>query len=247
MLVIEEAKAIALKLDNPQRVTECIPTAHRINYHGADLVVVPHKPDEVRVLRNLGIKAPAPIMHYYDWVGEFTPYEHQKRTSAFLTMNHKALVLNEIGTGKTQSALWAADYLMKVGAINKVLIISPLSTLERVWGDAIFKGFTHRRHVTLYGSAKKRKQLLRTEADFYVINHDGFPVISDEAHGMFDLIIIDEAAVYRNPSTTRFRLFNKWMDNNPDARLWLMTGTPTPNAPTDAWTCRRISKDMLWA
>lgn len=236
MLVVEEAKAIALKLNNPQRVTECIPTAHRVTLHGHDLVVVPHNPDEVRVLRNLGIKAPAPILHYYDWVGEFTPYEHQKATSAFLTMNKKALVLNEIGTGKTQSALWAADYMMNMGVINKVLIISPLSTLERVWGDAIYKGLIHRQHVTLYGTAARRKKLLKQEADFYIVNHDGFNIISDECMGMFDLVIIDEAAVYRTPSTTRFKLFRRWMNENPDTRLWLMTGTPTPNQPTDAWT-----------
>jgi SNF2 family DNA or RNA helicase len=240
MLVVEEAQAIALKLDNPQRVTECIPSAHRVTLHGADLVVVPHKPAEVRVLRNLGIKAPAPIMHYYDWVGDFTPYEHQKATSAFLTMNHKALVLNEIGTGKTQSALWAADYLMKQGVINKVLIVSPLSTLERVWGDAIFKGFIHRQHAVLHGSAKKRKQLLKTDVDFYIVNHDGFGIISDDCHGMFDLVIVDEAAVYRTPGTTRFRLFRKWMDNNPDVKLWMMTGTPTPNNPTDAWALAKL-------
>lgn len=239
MLVVEEAKAIALKLDNPQRVLECIPTAMLMPKHD-NLVVLPHKPDEVRVLRNLGIKAPAPIMHYYDWVGEFTPYAHQKSTAAFLTMNMKALVLNEIGTGKTQSALWAADYLINAGVINKVLIISPLSTLERVWGDAIFKGLLHRRHVVLHGSAKRRKQLLKSEADFYIINHDGFPIISDQAMGMFDLVIIDEAAVYRTPNTTRFRLFRKWMDNNPDTRLWLMTGTPTPNNPTDAWALAKL-------
>jgi SNF2 family DNA or RNA helicase len=239
MLVVEEAKAIALKLDNPQRVLECIPTAMLMPKHD-NLVVLPHKPDEVRVLRNLGIKAPAPIMHYYDWVGEFTPYAHQKSTAAFLTMNMKALVLNEIGTGKTQSALWAADYLINAGVINKVLVISPLSTLERVWGDAIFKGLLHRRHVVLHGSAKRRKQLLNSEADFYIINHDGFPIISDQAMGMFDLVIIDEAAVYRTPNTTRFRLFRKWMDNNPDTRLWLMTGTPTPNNPTDAWALAKL-------
>jgi SNF2 family DNA or RNA helicase len=239
MLVVEEAKAIALKLNNPQRVLECIPTAHLMPKYD-NLVVLPHKPDEVRVLRNLGIKAPAPIMHYYDWVGGFTPYEHQKATSAFLTMNDKALVLNEIGTGKTQSALWAADYLMKAGVVNKVLIVSPLSTLERVWGDAIFKGLIHRQYNILHGTAKKRLKLLKQDVNFYIINHDGFGIISDECHGMFDLVIIDEAAVYRTPNTTRFRLFRKWVDNNPDTKLWLMTGTPTPNNPTDAWSLAKL-------
>lgn len=240
MLVLEQSKAIALKLDNPARVLECIPTAEQVTVNGHTFVAVPHRPDEVRVLRNLGIKAPAPIMHYYNWSGEYSPYEHQRLTSAFLTMNEKALVLNEIGTGKTHSALWAADYLMKAGTIKKVLIISPLSTLERVWGDAVFKDFIHRQSVTLHGTAKRRLKLLKTDADFYIINHDGFPVVYDETVGMFDLVIVDEAAVYRNPSTNRFRLFRKWMEMHPNIRLWLMTGTPTPNAPTDAWAMAKL-------
>jgi|TARA_R110000751_G_scaffold40761_5_gene96246 SNF2 family DNA or RNA helicase len=239
VLVIEKAKAIALKLNNPARVTECIPTAHRINFRGADLTVVPHAPEEVRVLRNLGIKAPAPILHYYKWPG-FTPYNHQRMTAAFLTMNQRALVLNEIGTGKTEAALWAADYLMDAGLVKKALIISPLSTLERVWGDAIFTNFHHRKGVTLHGTAKRRHKLLNTDVNFYIINHDGFSIISDETIGMFDLVIIDEVAVYRNPSTTRFRLMRKWLAANPTVRLWMMTGTPTPNAPTDAWTLAKM-------
>ena len=217
-----------------------VPSAKTLSFRGTDLLVVPHKIEEVQKLRGLGIKAPSPILHYYDWVGRFTPYEHQRMTAAFLTMNQKCLVLNEIGTGKTQSALWAADYLLATKKVKKILILSPLSTLERVWGDAIFTQFYHRKHVVLHGTAKRRMKLLNTEADFYIINHDGFNIIADEAIGKFDLVIVDEAAVLRNPSTSRYKVFKKWMDKNPQTRLWLMTGTPTPNDPTDAWTLSQL-------
>jgi SNF2 family DNA or RNA helicase len=240
VVVVEQAKAIALKLTNPNRVLDCIPSAKLMTVKGTDIVVAPHKIDEVKVLRNLGIKVPSPILHYYDWVGDFTPYKHQRLTSAFLTMHKKALVLNDIGTGKTQSALWAADYLMDAGEVKKCLIISPLSTLERVWGDSIFTGFIHRTAVTLHGTAARRKKLLHTKADFYIINHDGFNIIAEEAKDMFDLIIVDEAAVLRNPSTNRFKIFRKWMEGNRNTRLWLMTGTPTPNDPTDAWALAKL-------
>lgn len=240
MLVIEKAKALALNLSNPERILECIPTAKPLDFKGRKLVVVPHRPDEVRVLRNLGIRAPAPILHYYDWPGRFTPFRHQRLTSAFLTMHQRGLVLNEIGTGKTQSALWAADYLMAQGVVNKVLVLSPLSTLERVWGDAIFKEFYHRRHLVLHGTAQKRHKLLKAEADFYIVNHDGLSIIGDEAMGMFDLVIVDEAAVYRNPSAGRTKYFRRWVEAQPDMRLWLMTGTPTPNEPTDAWMLAKM-------
>lgn len=240
MLVIEKAKVLALKLGKPERVLESIPTARTINVRGVDLVVAPHRLDEVRVLNNIGIRAPSPILHYYDWPGKFTPFDHQRETAAFLTLHPKCIVLNEIGTGKTQSALWAADYLLSKGVIKKVLIMSPLSTLERVWGDGIFMGFPHRKFAVLHGSAERRHRLLKQDVDFYIVNHDGFPIISKEATGMFDLVIADEAAVLRNPSTQRFKQFRKWMDANPETRLWLMTGTPTPNEPTDAWALARL-------
>ena len=77
MLVVEKAKALALKLNNPNRVLDTIPTAKQINVRGHNLVVAPHRLDEVRVLNNMGIKAPSPILHYYDWPGRFTPFDHQ--------------------------------------------------------------------------------------------------------------------------------------------------------------------------
>ena len=240
MLVVERAKALALKLNNPNRVLDSIPTAKTYEVRGVPLVITPHRLDEVKVLNNLGIKAPSPILHYYDWPGQYTPYEHQRQTAAFLTMQHRCLVLNEIGTGKTQSALWAADYLLNAKKIKKVLILSPLSTLERVWGDGIFTGLVHRKFVVLHGTAEKRLRLLGHDVEFYICNHDGFPIIADKINGMFDLVIVDEAAVLRNPSTKRFKFFRRWIDNNPQARLWLMTGTPTPNEPTDAWALAKL-------
>lgn len=241
MIIVEESQAIALNLQHPNKVLECISTAKKLTYKGKELVITPHRNAEVKILRDLGIRAPAPILHYYKWAGRFVPYDHQKMTAAFLTMNRRALVLNEIGTGKTQSALWAADYLISIGAIKKVLIISPLSTLERVWGDSIFMQFPHLKSVTLHGTSARRKKLLKTDADFYIINHDGFPIIIEEAKDMFDLIIIDEVAVYRNPSTNRFKILRKFMAGQSATRLWLMTGTPTPNAPTDAWTLAKLA------
>lgn len=241
MVVIPRAKALALNLRNPAPVLATIPTARKWERIGEGAIVVPHRDDEVRVLRNLGIDAPSPILYHYEWQGRFKPFAHQRDTAAFLTYHDRAIVLNDLGTGKTQSALWAADYLMRTGAVRKCLILSPLSTLERVWGDSIFTSFPDRRFVVLHGSAQRRLKLLAQDVDFYVINHDGFQIIAEDALNKFDLIIVDEAAVLRNPSTKRFKLFRNWLRNhNTPPRLWLMTGTPTPNEPTDAWALANL-------
>ena len=71
MLVVEKAKALALKLNNPAKVLASIPTAREMTVRGKQIVVTPHRLDEVKVLRNLGINAPSPILHYYDWPGRF--------------------------------------------------------------------------------------------------------------------------------------------------------------------------------
>ena len=54
----------------------------------------------------------------YDWCGD-TPFEAQRITSALMTMNPRAFILSEIGTGKTRAALYAIDFLMREGLLNR--------------------------------------------------------------------------------------------------------------------------------
>ena len=67
---------------------------------------------EALKLKSLNINVPSPITKRYGWPGQYKPFEHQKDTASFLTMNKKAFCFNEQGTGKTASSIWAADYLM---------------------------------------------------------------------------------------------------------------------------------------
>jgi len=65
MLVHTSTKKIVLNLRDPDRVTTVIPTAKKFMYKGHELVAVPHKIEETKMLRNLGFNAPGPIKHYY--------------------------------------------------------------------------------------------------------------------------------------------------------------------------------------
>jgi len=246
MLVSKKHKKLVVNSRNPTRITTVIPSAKIFEYKGRQLVSIPHKLDEVRVLRNMGIQAPSPIAYHYEWAGRYKPFKHQQVTAEFLTLNVRAFVLNQIGTGKTMSVLWAIDYLFATDNARKVLIVSPLSTLERVWADEIFRNFPHLTAVVLHGTAEKRRRLLSSPADIYIINHDGLKVLQKEllARPDIDVVVIDELAEYRNASTDRWKTLNSVVKD----RMWVwgLTGSPTPKAPTDAWAqCRLLAPDKV--
>jgi SNF2 family DNA or RNA helicase len=237
VLIIQDKQVVVVASQDRDALLSAIPTARPAR---DNLALVPHRQEEAKVLRNLGYAVPEPILYYYNWPGKFKPMAHQLDTASFLTTHKKAIVLNDMGTGKTLASLWAADYLMKIGAVKRVLVISPLSTMETTWGSEIFATLTNRTYAVLHGTAEKRRKLLAQGTDFCIINHDGFEIISKDAVGQFDLVIYDEADALRNPDTDRFKFFRRFMDTNLDCRLWLMTGTPTPNEPTDAWALAKL-------
>lgn len=248
MLVHLPSKRLVLNLQNPARVTTVIPTARTFEYKGSTLTAVPHRLDEVRVLRNMGISAPSPILHHYSWPRghHYDPFHAQRMTSQFLTLNPKAFVLNDMGTGKTLAALWAYDYLKSIGVAVKLLVLSPLSTLERTWGDEVFKHFPHLSFCVMHGDKAKRLRLLADDSyDVYIINHHGIRVIEKEllVRG-FDTLVVDEGAIFRNASTELWKSLYRIAQTFP--RIWWLTGTPTPNAPTDAWAqCRIVCPERV--
>ena len=109
MQVIDN-KALLLKLRQPEKVTSVIPKSKLLP---DNRVLVNWGIEETHVLKNLNIKAPSPIEAEYEWTGKHEPFDHQKTTSSFLTLNKRAFCFNEQGTGKTASAIWASDYLLK--------------------------------------------------------------------------------------------------------------------------------------
>jgi SNF2 family DNA or RNA helicase len=242
MLIRKDKKALIFKLRNPSRVTTVIPTARLVSHEGNTLVAVPHRPEEVKVLRNLGFNPPDPMEYYYKWPGRFKPFAAQVETANFLAMHDRAFCLNSMGLGKTVTSLWAYDYMRECKLVKKALIVCPLSTMERTWADEVFKTFPHLDAAVLYGSRERRKKLLAQDADLYIINTDGIKTILDdlEKRDDIDLIIVDEIAMFRNSGTDRWKTLNAICNKQAARRVWGLTGAPTPHEPTDAWAQCRI-------
>jgi len=238
--IVENGKALLLRLRNPQQVTEVIPKSKALPNNR---VVVNFGVGETQALKSLNIKTPSPIEKQYKWTGSHTPFAHQKTTASFLTLNKKAFCFNEQGTGKTASAIWASDFLLNKNIINRVLVVCPLSIMESAWRDDLFTFAPHRTVDVAYGSSKKRKEIIEQGADYVIINYDGLAIVKDEIDaGGFDLIIIDEATHYKNAQTNRWKTLNKMVDD--DTWLWMMTGTPAAQSPLDAYGLAKLINPM---
>lgn len=239
----------------PGFLTQYLPDLKRVN---GNYFAVPKTLPNLQVLRYYNWDVPEVINEQnYDFPiqPEFKPLPHQKVMANFSVLNRRCFNLSDMGTMKTLSTLWAADYLMRQHAPHsfRALIVAPLSTLDRVWGAAIFKNFLGRRTFEiLHGTPSQRSAALARGADFNIINFEG---VGTGAHTRrkfeldgfskelletesIRLVVVDEASAYKDPSTKRHRIAQIVLGKR--EYLWLLTGTPTPNAPTDAYGLAKL-------
>lgn len=236
-------------------IEQYIPEARQVN---GSLVAVPRTLHNSQLLRWLSYPV-LPVIRddNYDFPIEpgKRPLMHQKVYANFSALHPRMFNLGDPGTMKTISTLWAADWLMQQHPPGtfRALIVAPLTILETVWAAAIFRNFLGRRSFeVLQGDAAKRQKLLAKKADFSIINFDGVGVGAHtrkkfELDGLskdlaeddgIKLVIVDEASAYRDASTKRHRIARIAIGKRP--YLFMLTGTPLPNAPTDAYGLAKL-------
>lgn len=225
---------VVLPKDN--RLTVLLPHAKTVTHNGREYVVVPHSIDETKVLHNLGIKVPPPILSQYVWPGP-KPFDAQRITAAHITQHPRCFVLNGMGTGKTRSLLYAFDFLRQQGQVCRMLVTAPLSTLRQTW-QAELLHFPHLKSVVLHKGSKGaawRREQLNIPADIYIINHDGVKIILDDLMQRtdIDMLALDELTEYKNTKSDMWKLTNKLARRM--NRVVGMTGSPMAKDPTDPY------------
>lgn len=235
-------KVLLVRTRHPERITETVSGSKKLGAANEDVSVVAVDWDlsTAQSLARLKFKnVPSPINRDYDWPGQFKPMQHQKDTAAFLTLHPRAFCFNEQGTGKTAAAIWASDYLLKCGVINRVLIICPLSIMQSAWQTDLFRFATHRTAAVAHGSREKRRTVIDGPYEYVIINYDGVEIVADAIRaGAFDLIIVDEANAYKNVSTKRWKVMKGLVTDK--TWLWMMTGTPAAQSPADAYGLAKL-------
>lgn len=185
----------------------------------------------------------------YKWHGKFTPYKHQVATAERLAMIPKCWCLNEMRTGKTSSALWAAELRRRAGVTKRVLVLCPGQTMRLSWLSEL----KHiRPGVDVYVADGKLADVRRemrsrhSTLEYVIMNHEKFVLCEESVFKWApDQIIIDEATEFKGVNTRRGKTLHKYFAKHPNTGLWPLTGTPTPKSPMDVFTIGRIMRPDL--
>lgn len=250
MYVHTPSQSLILKVRDPLQIRELMPAESRtVSLPDGHNIQLKWTLDSAKLLRNIGIAAPSPITSFYRFPRppHYDLPDDQVSMASFQTLNDKCFNLSEPGSGKTAATCWAADYLMEIGVIKRALITCPLTSMKLTWQHDLFEILPHRTSTIVHGDMDRRWKNLSRKVDFYIMNHDGLDLerlaVEIRKRPDIGLVVVDEADVLCNAKTDVYR-FLKWIMER-KTKLWLLTGTPTPNAPTDAWALSKLINPSL--
>jgi SNF2 family DNA or RNA helicase len=112
--------------------------------------------------------------------------------------------------------------------------------MQSAWEADLFKFAMHRSCAIAHSYSKdNRIKAIKSEAEFVIINYDGLEIVKNEINeAKFDLIVVDEANAYKNVSTKRWKTLVSII--RADTWVWMLTGTPASQSPTDAYGLAKI-------
>lgn len=191
-------------------------------------------------------------------LGQRTAYPHQLLVPAALYRRQRFLVLDEMGTGKTSSAIEAFLQEQAHGHVERLVVICPTG-VRAVWVDELAAvcgtdrsdiaivepnppQFTGRRVRGLTDQAYRLHQLER-RAVATIINLESVANSLEDLQPLVrgQFLVIDEAHRLKNPSS---KVFQAVCALAPQV-LILQTGTPVANAPEDLWTLIHLVEPAL--
>ena len=146
------------------------------------------------------------------------------------------------GLGKTVGGLAIVqDYPIKT------VVVCPKSVMKAAWVRDAEQFFPNLEVVCCWDrtKAKRSKIILDSEADIYVINIDLF---KNHAQDFLDAgirrLILDESSMIKSHKAQRTKALLSFADKMES--VYLLSGTPAPNCPTEYFTqIRAISRDTF--
>jgi SNF2 family DNA or RNA helicase len=170
----------------------------------------------------------------------YIPHSYQAHAQQFALTHPRSALWLDMGLGKTIIALSVINRLSFKECVlpSRVLIIAPKRVVNLVWEQEASK-WEHTKHLRfskVMGTPKQRVKALETTADIYLINRENVVWLCDHFGGYlpFDMIVIDEASSFKNPTSKRTKALIKGSSHT--TRILELTGTPAPNGYEDIWS-----------
>lgn len=168
----------------------------------------------------------------------YNPYDYQKYATNFIKTHKEAVLLLDVGLGKTSCALTAIKDLLDSGEVKKVLVIAPLRVAKITWSDEIQKWdhLSGLRYSVVVGTEKQRLKALEKDADIHIINRESVEWLIHKSFKKFnyDMLVIDELSSFKSYSAKRFKaLMNMRHRLN---RVVGLTATPSSNSLMDLFS-----------
>ena len=168
-------------------------------------------------------------------------HEYQNYCVEFLKTHPEAMLILEMGLGKSVSAITAIlDLMFDSFEVSKVLVIAPLRVAKTVWPEEreLWEHANFLKMSVIVGSAKQREAAMRIPADIYVINRENVKWLVDYLEKRripwpFDMVVIDELSSFKNHQSQRWKALRKVRTQI--KRLVGLTGTPASNGLLDLW------------
>lgn len=168
----------------------------------------------------------------------FLPHSYQRYSIQRMLEQPSIGLLLDTGLGKTVITLAALEELLyNRFEVNKPLVVAPKRVAEYQWSEEARK-WQETEYLTIskiMGNRRERIWAAKRKADLYVTNVDVL-VWLVEYYGAkfpFDMVILDESSLFKNPKSARFRALKKVRPLI--HRLVELTATPAPNGLKDLW------------
>lgn len=168
----------------------------------------------------------------------YNPYDYQQYATNFIVAHKEAVLLLDVGLGKTVITLTAIKELLDIKEAKRILVIAPLRVAKITWSDEIKKWdhLTDLSYSVVVGTERQRLKALEKDANIYIINRESVEWLIHKSYKKFnyDMLVIDELSSFKSYSAKRFKaLMNMRYRLN---RVVGLTATPSSNSLMDLFS-----------
>ena len=176
----------------------------------------------------------------------FEPHNYQRQAIDFVLDHPQAVLILEMGLGKTAITLTALNELLYDRfETGKVLVIAPKRVAQKTWPDEIRKwsNFAQLDYELIMGTKRDRERALTHPAPIHIINRENIPWLVKHLGNDwdYDTVVIDELSSFKSPQAQRFKALRAVRSRV--TRMIGLTGTPAPNSLLDLFAQYRLIDD----